>query len=422
MTTMTPSMAPAEQGDALRVEFDALLGVCSKLNEARPVEELLDELLRQARMLTRAEAGTVYVAEGGKLRFVCAQNEARHDLDITPRVDERRFLTGGLGGKTIAIDDTSLAGHAAWHRQPLRIRDAYDLPPTDTLKFDPSFDRLTGYRTQSMIVAPLVDRSAQVVGVLQLINRLNDEGIPAEFSARDLQIVEGLASMAALSVRNAQMRDELYRSHLDTILRLSTAAEFRDTETSQHIQRVSLYCETIARYMGAPRDWTRMMMFASPMHDVGKLGVPDSILQKPGKLTDEERLIMQRHTLIGAHILKGAENELLQFAEKIALSHHERWDGAGYPHRLAGAEAPLEGRVTAVADVFDALTSKRCYKPAFSVDWAIEEIAKNRGTQFDPDVVDAFLKARPEIEVVFDAYRPAPPADESQTPINPITY
>ncbi|MBL0921004.1 MAG: HD domain-containing protein [Phycisphaerales bacterium] len=422
MSTLTPSMATTDEGAALRVEFDALLGVCSKLNEARPVEELLDELLRQARLLTRAEAGTVYVAEGGKLRFVCAQNEARRDLDITPRVDERRFLTGTLGGKTIAIDETSLAGHAAWRREALRIRDAYELPAGESLRFDPSFDRMTGYRTRSMIVAPLVDRSAQVVGVLQLINRLDEAGIVAEFSARDMQVVEGLASMAALSVRNAQMRDELYRSHLDTILRLSTAAEFRDTETSQHIQRVSLYCETIGRWMGAPRDWTRLMLFASPMHDVGKLGVPDAILQKPGKLTEEERLIMQRHTLIGAHILKGADNELLRFAEKIALSHHERWDGAGYPHRLAGTEIPLEGRVTAVADVFDALTSKRCYKPAFSVDWAFEEIAKNRGTQFDPEAVDAFVRARPEVEVVFDAYRPAQPVEESQTPVNPIMY
>ncbi len=422
MSTMTPSMAASDAGSALRVEFDALLGICTRLNEARPVEELLDELLRQARILTRAEAGTVYVTEAGRLRFVCAQNDARHDLDITPRVDERRFITGSLGGKTIPIDDSSLAGHAAWRKQALRIDDVQQLPASGGLKFDPSFDRMTGYRTVSMIVAPLVDRSAQVVGVIQLINRLDDEANAGPFSARDQQIVQGLASMAALSVRNAQMRDQLYRSHLDTIMRLSTAAEFRDQETSQHIQRVSLYCETIARYMGAPRDWARLMLFASPMHDVGKLGVPDAILQKPGKLTDAERLVMQRHTLIGGHILKGSENELLQFAEKIAMSHHERWDGAGYPHKVAGAEIPLEGRVTAVADVFDALTSKRCYKPAFSVDWAFEEIAKNRGTQFDPDVVDAFVKARPEIEAVFDAYKPEAPAEDGGTPVNPITY
>lgn len=395
------------------LEFDILLGVCAQISEVKPVEQLLNDLLLQARRMTRAEAGTVLIAAGDRLRFVCTQNDARPDLArTTPIADRHAFMAGAPGSAAtfqagaLAIDDSSIAGHVAKAREALRIDDVYRLPAGSPFRFDSSVDQKTGYRCGSMLVVPLQDRTGHLAGVMQLINRREDDGSLGTFSERDQTVAVGLASLAAVSVRNAQMRDELARSHLDTILRLATAAEFRDGETSEHIRRVSLYCETVARTLGMPTEWCQLMLFASPMHDIGKLGVPDAILQKPGKLTAEERTAMEAHTTIGGQILAGSSNDLIRVAERIALSHHEKWDGSGYPGHVAGPEIPLEGRITAVADVFDALTSKRVYKPAFDLDWSINEIVASAGKHFDPAVVEAFVAARPEIEAVFELYTP----------------
>ncbi len=400
--------APCAPGPEGRFEFDALLSVCARLSEARPVEEVLAELLLQARRLTRAEAGTVLINDRGALRFVCAQNDARPDLDVRVRLNDRRGGGGGqsagLKGNAIAIDESSIAGYCASRAQPLRLDDVHDLPPDSPFRFDASFDARTGYRTESMLATPLVDGQGRVVGVLQAINKRGEDGLVEPFSERDQQVVAGLGSLAAISARNSQMRDELSRVHLDTILRLATAAEFRDSETSEHIRRVSLYCETIARSLGAPADWSRMMMFASPMHDVGKLGVPDAVLRKPGKLTPEERTVMETHTTIGGRILSGSDDTLIQVAERIAMTHHEKWDGTGYPNRIAGAEIPLEGRVTAVADVFDALTSARPYKAPWRVEKALDLLKEQRDRHFEGRLVDLFLEALDQILKIRDLY------------------
>lgn len=390
-----------------QLKFDTLLTVCAKLSEPRPVEELLHELLLQARRMARAEAGTVFIVEEERLRFVCCQNDARPDLCVAPRRTDPT-VSAGLKGVTLPMDHSSLAGYSARSGEALKIDDAYALAANTPFRFDRKYDESTGYRTRSLLVIPLLERSGQAVGVMQLINHLGKDGSFHAFSSRDQQIGLALASMAAISVRNAKLRDALQKSHLDTIMRLSTAAEFRDDDTGEHIKRVSLYCETLARRMGMAPQLLQLMLFASPMHDIGKLGVPDAILSKPGQLTPEERKIMQTHTLIGARILQQGGNELLAIAEKIARSHHERWDGTGYPDGLAGEAIPIEGRITAVADVFDALTSARVYKPAFEIDHAAGIIVDQRGRHFDPTLVDAFVMARDEIEAIYDAYRPTP--------------
>jgi putative two-component system response regulator len=242
------------------------------------------------------------------------------------------------------------------------------------------------------------------IGVMQVINRRGPEGA-TPFSPADLQVARALASMAAILVRNAQLRSEVQRLHLDTIFRLATAAEFRDGETGAHIQRVSMYSEILARQLGMPAAWCQTVLFAAPMHDVGKLGVPDAILQKPGPLTPEERASMQRHAVIGAQILSGSPSPLLQTAERIALTHHERWDGRGYPNGLSGAAIPIEGRITSVADVFDALTSARPYKKPIPFPRAVEMVREGRGTQFDPAVIDALDACIGQIEEIHLVYR-----------------
>ncbi|MFB0515286.1 MAG: HD domain-containing phosphohydrolase, partial [Candidatus Neomarinimicrobiota bacterium] len=190
---------------------------------------------------------------------------------------------------------------------------------------------------------------------------------------------------------------QLKESTLDTIRHLSTAAEYRDTDTGAHIWRISHFTHAIAHQIGLSSELVDKILYASPMHDVGKIGTPDHILLKPGKLTRDEKKIMERHTLIGEQILKGTDQPLLTMACEIAGGHHERWDGNGYPRGLAGEEIPLTARIVTVADVFDALTTKRVYKEAWPAEEALDYIKEQSGFHFDPTCVDAFLKIKDEI-------------------------
>jgi putative two-component system response regulator len=184
---------------------------------------------------------------------------------------------------------------------------------------------------------------------------------------------------------------------LDTIYRLSIASEYKDADTGAHIKRVSRYSAAIARHMGLAEKTIETILYAAPMHDLGKIGIPDQILLKPARLDPAEWEIMKQHTVIGAKILKGSDAEFIRLGEIIARSHHEKWDGSGYPNSLKGIDIPIAGRITAIADVFDALTSQRPYKEPFSVEDSLVIIGEGRGSHFDPDVVDAFFAIQDEI-------------------------
>jgi putative two-component system response regulator len=188
-------------------------------------------------------------------------------------------------------------------------------------------------------------------------------------------------------------RDELTRSREETIQRLSLAIEFRSHETGEHVERIGLYTARVARHLGLEGSRCEMIRLAAVLHDVGKIGIPDAILLKPGSLTHDERSQMEEHAEIGYRLLTGSGSELLELAAKIAWIHHERFDGTGYPRGLGGHHIPLEGRITAVADVFDALTHDRVYRPALPLEEALEIMTKDRGGQFDPDVFDTFMDA-----------------------------
>jgi putative two-component system response regulator len=190
----------------------------------------------------------------------------------------------------------------------------------------------------------------------------------------------------------AEAQWKTHQAHLETIQRLAIASEYKDEDTAAHIYRMSNYCSIIARVLHLPPGEVELLLHASPMHDVGKIGIPDLILLKPGKLTPEKWTIMKEHTIIGGSILREAEDDLIKTGEIIALSHHEKWDGSGYPKGMKGEDIPLIGRITAVADVFDALTSERPYKKAFSNEKAYGILREGRGTQFDPKVLDAFFE------------------------------
>jgi hemerythrin-like metal-binding protein len=197
---------------------------------------------------------------------------------------------------------------------------------------------------------------------------------------------------------------ELEEARTDAIRRLGAASEYRDNETGMHVMRMTHYATSIAKAMGLSQEMRELLAICAPMHDVGKIGIPDAILLKPGRLTPEEFEIMKSHTELGKRLLDGDDN-LIKAAGEIAACHHERWDGTGYPYGLVGDEIPVLARICAIADVFDALTSQRPYKAPWPVEESIEWIKKQSGTQFDPDCVTAFVDALPDILRVRQLYR-----------------
>jgi putative two-component system response regulator len=233
-------------------------------------------------------------------------------------------------------------------------------------------------RTFLTVKVPYVDDRGEIAGI---------SGISTDVSERKR------AEMLSAKLAREQDRaiEELHASRQETVERLAKALEMHDGETGRHVNRMAAIAAFLAAQMGLDPDRVLLLRTAAPMHDVGKVATPDGILQKEGPLTPGEREEMERHTTVGYEILADSESELLQLAATIALTHHERWDGGGYPQGLAGEEIPIEGRITAVADVFDALLSDRCYRSALSLDDAIEVMREGRGTHFDPQVVDALL-------------------------------
>ena len=219
---------------------------------------------------------------------------------------------------------------------------------------------------------------------LEIENRIHRELLEQTVLARTTALRETIAQLESSDTELRRLREE-------TIRRLSWAAEFRNQETGEHIVRMSLYCALLARLAGLDTEQAELIRIASPMHDVGKIGIPDRILLKPGHLTVEERVVMEAHAEMGHRILAGSGVELLDLAAEMALTHHERIDGSGYPRGLAGNAIPVEGRICAIADVFDALTSDRVYRQAFQPDEARELMLQGRGTQFDADLLDLFV-------------------------------
>ena len=214
--------------------------------------------------------------------------------------------------------------------------------------------------------------------------------------------------------RNEALR-EVTRAHHEALLRLALAADFRDDDTGVHMVRIGYLAESLALALGEPPAYARMLRSAAPMHDVGKIGIADLILKKPGAFTPEERVAMNRHAEIGADILGRSRVPLFQLAAEVAMTHHERWDGEGYPRHLSGEDIPLSGRIVAVVDFFDALTMDRCYRKAFSDDVAMDMLIAQRGFAFDPDIVDAFIDEADTFIKLRESINIRPPSFEELT-------
>lgn len=277
-----------------------------------------------------------------------------------------------------------IAGFVAKTGSAVNIRDAYK----DT-RFAQDLDRITGYQTRTVLAVPLRGRDGKALGVFEVLNKSK-----GSFTEEDEGLLRILATMAASFIENATLYEDLRRSHLETIYRMALVAEYRDQEdTGRHLRRMSRFSGILAVGMGVSSSEAEDIRYAAPLHDIGKVAIPDSILRKPAKLTPEEFEEMKKHTVYGARMLANAESRLLRLAAKIAVAHHECWDGSGYPYGLKGEQIALEARIVTVADVFDALSSKRVYKGEWTVEDALRHIEEKAGILFDPGVV-AVLRER----------------------------
>ena len=355
------------------------------------LDDLLQLLVEEAKMVLNAERATVFLVD-----------KKHHEL----------WSKVASGTKTIRVPlDKGIAGAVATSGKLLNIRDVYKDP-----RFNPEVDKKTGFRTKSVLTVPMFDIKNRVIGVFQVLNKIDS----SNFDKQDEELISLLADQASGHVENAQLYEQVRKGAQETIIRLAGAVEFKDHDTRAHLWRMSQYSAIIAKQMGFDPEWVENLRLAAPMHDIGKLGVPDAILNKPGKLTPEEWVEMKKHPQYGADILKDSDSELIQMSAVVSLCHHERWDGAGYPRGLKGQEIPIEARIATLADVFDALTSKRIYKPSFSIDETLDYINKEAGKHFDPKVVEVFYQCLPEITAIMETY--APRDGKSDTLPTPTTW
>lgn len=286
-----------------------------------------------------------------------------------------------------------VAGIVATTGQIINIENAYEDP-----RFSIEIDKVTGYKTRNMLAVPLKNNKGEMLGVFQVINKMDG----TSFDSEDEGILLLLGSVASAAIENAKLYGNVRRSQLETIYRLAMTAEYRDQQdTARHLRNISTTSYIIAKAMDVGNGDAEYIKYASPLHDIGKVGLTDAILLKPGKLTPEEYDEMKKHTVYGGKILANAESSVLKFAHRISVAHHEKFDGTGYPQGLKGDEIPLEARIVAVSDVFDALCMPRCYKPAWEPEKARDYIVGESGKSFDPRVVEAFIARFDEIRKVY---------------------
>ncbi|MFO0783147.1 MAG: HD domain-containing protein [Phycisphaerales bacterium] len=412
--------APSADADELRSQVEAITRMGTELSRIHDFHLLMDRILAEARGLARAEAGTIFVREGETLRFAFSQND---QMEQAGRTANARF-----SGMVVAVNDRSIAGWCATSGQLVNVEDAYALDARAPFGFDRGYDAVTGYRTRSVIAAPLRTASDQVLGVLQLLNAKDSAGkLRQRFDAHDERLVEHFASLATVVVERAQLTESV-------ILRMIRIAEVRDpAETAPHIERVAgyslvLFDEWAARRgMDGPsferkRDQLRI---AAKLHDVGKLGVSDTILKKSTKLDHDEWRQVQQHTVIGARLFADNPSQIDQTVREVVLNHHERWDGTGYPGHVdlegrpqldsitglprtggkRGEEIPLFARIVGLADVFDALSSRRSYKEAWPQTDVLDYIRVESGRHFDPELVEIFFARLDDLRAVHEAHQ-----------------
>ena len=320
----------------------------------------------------------------------------------------------------IPLNSSSILAQVANTGEIVNMENAYEDP-----RFSMEIDMVTDFKTQNMLIVPLKNNANKVLGVFHVSNKF--DGTP--FDKKDEGILLLLATLASGAIEIAKLYQDVHISQLETIYRLAVTAEYRDQkDTRSHLRNISLLSYTLALALGLDKKRAELIKNASPLHDIGKVALADNILLKPAKLTPQEYEIMKSHTIYGGRILEGAHSKILQMAHQMSLYHHEKWNGTGYPKGISGEDIPLEARIITVADVFDALCTKRAYKKAWSVVDAYNYILEESGVSFDPKVVNAFKKVFPSIQRLYEGETDKnletvlPPASVVDTPESKVKY
>ena len=340
-----------------------LVAAIQELATARSHGEIQRIVKTSARRLVGSDGATFVLRDGPRCFYV--DEEA-----ISPLWKGQRFPI-----------EACISGWAMRHGRPVAIEDIYADPRIPHDAYRPTF-------VQSLVMVPI--RQHDPVGAIGNYwahqHRATDE---------EIELLQALADSTAVAMENVRVMEDLEAAHLETLHRLALAGEFRDDDTRMHTERVAHSTRSIALGLGVGDEDAALIGRAALLHDIGKLSVSDAILRKPGRLTPEEFELVKCHAANGAAILDGSTSAVLRVAREIAIAHHEWWDGSGYPVGVRGDAIPLSGRIVAVADVFDALTHARPYKPPWPIGDALAEIERLAGRQFDPAVVDAFLALDP---------------------------
>ncbi|GBF72864.1 hypothetical protein PA598K_01141 [Paenibacillus sp. 598K] len=356
----------------LRIIFD----YTAQIADERNLQRVLGLMADMGRRMIQADRCTVWLID-----------HKRQEL----------FTTVAHGAEEIRVPlGSGFVGYSIAHGEALLIEDA-----AADYRHNAANDHKTSYVTRTVITVPFVGNDGSILGAYQAINKQTPGAV---FARRDLEFLTLAASYAGKSLESVILHEEIVATQREILFTMGEIGESRSKETGNHVKRVAEYSYLLALGLGLSQEQAELLKMASPMHDIGKVAIPDSILQKPGKLTDEEFERMKDHTVIGYQLLNKSGRRLLRHAANIAHEHHERWDGAGYPRGLKGDAIDLFARITAVADVFDALGSARVYKAAWEMDRILELLRRESGSHFDPAVVDAFMRQLPELLSVREQY------------------
>jgi HD-GYP domain-containing protein (c-di-GMP phosphodiesterase class II) len=402
-------------------KLDSMTHLGIELSQISDLDILMEHVLLRARHFANADAGSIYIREGEWLHFSYTQNDALQKM--LPDGEKLIYSTF-----KIPIDEKSIAGHVALTGRTLNIDDVYRLDPALPYSFSKQFDETAGYKTRSILTIPLHNSSGQLLGILQIINTQDAFGAITRFSDNDVRLMHHFAAVAAVALERAQMTRAL-------ILRMIRMAEMRDPrETGAHVNRVAGVSVEIYEQWAKRRDLggkeidkTRdVLRMAAMLHDVGKVATSDLILRKPAPLSEDEYQVMKMHTIQGARLFQNRQSDFDEAAGVVALNHHEHWDGSGYPGHIdfltgrpikgfllpnglargkRATEIPLFGRIVALADVFDALSSKRSYKEAWEEGTILAQIERSAGRQFDPELVEIFFNRFDIIRAIHSRYR-----------------
>lgn len=403
-----------------RKKFQEVLNVGLEVIQTKDIDILLERILTKARKLTNADAGSIYIKEGDTLLFRYTQNETlQKKLPAGKKLIYSTFA--------IPVNNQSISGYVANTGDILNIEDVYNMKGGVPFCFDPSYDRISGYQTRSVLSFPLKTHTDEIVGVLQLINAKDSDGTIVPFMADDEPFIMHFANNAAIAIERALMTR-------DIILRMIKMAELRDPmETGAHVNRVSSYAvelyEAWALAKGIQKGEIEqnkdVLKMSAMLHDVGKVAITDLILKKPARLDSYEYEIMKQHTWLGARLFSEQRSDFDKAAFLVTISHHERWDGHGYPGYIDYAtgmpltdfqdangralgkkwgDIPPFGRIVAIADVFDALSSGRSYKEAWDEERVLETMNRERGKHFDPDMLDTFFSILDVIRHIMEQY------------------